>query len=138
MRGHLVIGRIDIRAEAASMLGDLLRAAEVVVNEPGDAVGPFGQLSIDNFWINGRRRKRRRQGTSNGGWLLTLLLTLSFRLLLLGWLLLPTFGLGFGLSPHLGDATQEFFDFVRHKLSKNQEPKIQEPKSDSAGLVVWF
>lgn len=111
---HLFVGQIDLRAKPPRVFGDLLRAAEVFIDEATDTVRPVGEFRIDDFDL------LQGFGDRSRGWCWSLTLGLLGRLL--GWpllrfldaFLLLTFGLRFGLGPHLGDAAEKFFDFVFH------------------------
>jgi len=106
MGPHLVLSRIDVRAELPRMVGNLIRSPQVFYDAAAHAVAAIGQLGIDNLGRNrldndGSRRqsRRRRRRLGRGALLLRPLLAL---------------GLRFGLSPHLGHATEKIFDFVFH------------------------
>jgi hypothetical protein len=135
---HLGVCRIDVFAEMTRVLGNLFRAAEVAADALAETIGRVGQLGIDDFnRLGGRgretRAQRRRRRRSEARLWRRVLRLLWRGALRRGPLLLLAAGLSLGLSAHLSDAAEEFFDFVFH--GKFQEPKNQrteEPKNRAA------
>ena len=111
------VGGIDFGTELSCVLGDLLRAAKILFYLTADAVGPVGEFRVDDFDLLLERGGDGSRGRRGGeAWLLVWLL--RWLLGFLGTLLLLAFGLRFGLGPHLGDAAEEFFDFVFHDCTQ--------------------
>ena len=111
---QLVIRLIDLFAEVPCVLGDFLRAPQVLADAALDLVAPVGDLRVHDLRLDEGRalqglrpRLQGRPGRRRTG----LRATCGLRLggtLLLGLLL----SLGLGLRPHLGDAAEEIFDVV--------------------------